>query len=310
MSLAKPLMPFKLPITGQPVPTSAVPPSFTLPSVTPSFGPLPPASDSFQRQAPIPSNTTWQPPSSVAPALLPTRSNSVFQPNGVGAINPADSSAPVFINRLKAMLRSGEAQVFAMNMRTFGAEDINHDGVISPNLGESGTFLRAEQKLDALKSMGFNVLHVLPILPVGRLNRLGTAGSVYAPSSYQQINPELNVPGNGLNVFQEFQHFIQEAHKRGIHVMVDVPSCASEDLAEAHPELVAVDREGNRRTPGTWIDVVAFENNLAFQDYMEPFFQMMDEAGVDGFRCDIGRFRTDAFWQHFISKIPREGLVW
>lgn len=241
-----------------------------------------PAQDSFVRQSAVP----VKPP----------------------ALNRPPLTAPfTFENRLKELLRTGQANVYALNIRTFGAEDVNRDGVITPSLGESGTFLRAEKKLDALKDMGFNVLHLLPILPSGRLNRLGSAGSVYAPSTYHEINPEYNTPGNGMNVFEEFQHFIQAAHQRGIHVMVDIPSCASEDLAEAHPETIAVDEFGRRLTPGDWIDIVAFANNQAFQDYMEPFFDLMNRAGVDGFRCDVARYRSDEFWQHFIDKYPEKG---
>jgi glycosidase len=99
--------------------------------------------------------------------------------------------------------------------------------------------------------------------------------------------------------------FIDECHKRNIHVMVDVPSCGSYDLAKSHPELILKGPDGKLLTPTNWVDIVVFENNPALQNYYEGFFDLMaNKLGVDGFRADVARARTPEFWQHFIGKYP------
>ena len=199
-------------------------------------------------------------------------------------------------NELKQLFQKNQAIVYALNIRTFGAHDDNKDGHISPELGESGTFRSAIPKLDELKDLGVNCIHLLPINPIGEKQRLGEAGSLYAPSDLHSINPE-------FGTLEDAKAFVQAAHQRGIKVMVDVPSCASTDLAEQHPELIKRDENGNPRVPTTWKDIQMFDNGPEVQAYYEPFFSLMaNKVGVDGFRCDVARARDQAFWKHFTSK--------
>ncbi|MBY0405340.1 MAG: hypothetical protein K2X66_15680 [Cyanobacteria bacterium] len=217
----------------------------------------------------------------------------------------SEPASSVTKNKLKDLFQNNQSIIYALHLRTFGAVDKNGDGKISFNLGESGTFLSSIPKLDELAQLGVNTLHLLPIQPPGVKKRLGEAGSVYAPATYDEINPEYDTPGNNLSVVEEARIFIQEAHKRGIQVMVDVPSCASHDLAQAHPELIARDLHGNPLVPTNWIDILMFQNGPALREYYEGFFDLMvNKLGVDGFRVDVARARPAGFWDHFISKYP------
>lgn len=216
-------------------------------------------------------------------------------------LNP--QQRPLWRNDLKQMFHKNQAIVYALNIRTFGAFDKNRDGRISPMLGENGTFLSAVKNLDQLVALGVNTVHVLPINPIGQTRRLGAAGSLYAPSDYHAINPEFDTPGNNTNVVQEARQFVEECHKRNIHVMVDVPSCASEDLARSRPDLILKDQNGNKLTPTNWVDIVMFKNDDALRQYFEGFFDLMaNQVGVDGFRVDVARARPPEFWQHFTNK--------
>lgn len=220
------------------------------------------------------------------------------------------SASPAWTNDLKQMFHRNEAVIYALNLRTFGAGDKNGDTRISSRFGENGTFLSAIPRLDELKALGVNTIHMLPITPTGKIKRFGEAGSLYAPSDYHRINEEFDVPGNGLDVLQEAQIFVNECHKRGIHVMVDAPSCASYDLMQKRPDLVAMDETGNPRTPYDWVDVVMFQNGPALQEYYEGFFDLMiNKLGVDGVRADIARARPPEFWQHFINKYPNQAWL-
>ena len=76
---------------------------------------------------------------------------------------------------------ANNAIIYEINLRTFGAQDVNKDGIIEPEEGEeSGNFLNAISRLDELKSYGINTIHVMPIMALGKTKALGTAGSLYA----------------------------------------------------------------------------------------------------------------------------------
>lgn len=241
-----------------------------------------------------------RPPVAQAPALSP-----VYQ-QAMATVAPTVNTQPVpWKNDLKDLFHKNEAVVYALNIRTFGSHDDDGDGRISVGLGENGTFLSSVRKLDQLTNLGVNTIHLLPINPIGKNRRMGAGGSLYAPSDYHSINPEFDTPGNNTNAEQEARMFVDECHKRGIRVMVDVPSCASADLAQSRPDLILKDRNGKTLTPTNWVDIVMFKNDKALQDYYEGFFDMMvNKVGVDGFRVDVARARNLDFWQHFTSKYP------
>ena len=94
----------------------------------------------------------------------------------------------------------------------------------------SGNFVNAIDRLDEIKSLGINTIHLLPITPVGKVKAIGTAGSLYAISDFTKLNPQLDDKSNNLSVFDEAKLFINECHKRNIRVIVDLPSCGAYDL--------------------------------------------------------------------------------
>jgi glycosidase len=265
------------------------------------------SADSFQRQASFPMNQPSRPRTGLSFNQILSSPEWLSQAN---AINPAPQTPLRWHNDLKDMFHKNQAVIYALNIRTFGAEDRNGDGRISPRLMENGTFLSAAKHLDQLVALGINTIHVLPINPIGKQKRLGAGGSLYAPSDYTQLNPEFDTPNNNLDVLQEARIFVNECHKRGIHVMVDVPSCASIDLAKSRPDLILKDHNGKPLTPTNWIDIVMFKSDKALQDYYEGFFDLMaNKVGVDGFRVDVARARPLAFWQHFIGKYPNKAWL-
>jgi glycosidase len=215
-----------------------------------------------------------------------------------------------FKNDLKALMQNNQSVIEAIVIRTFGAKDKDKDGVIEHNQQESGTFLNAINRLDELKSMGINTLHVLPISEVGKINKLGEAGSIYAPADYIKIADELDTPNNGLSVRDEFKIFINECHKRGIRVMVDLPSCGSIDMTETNPDWFLRDREGTLKVPGTWHDIRMFdpytnrdtgELRQGLYEMHKEFVRNLVDLGVDGIRADVARAKPAHFWKPLIE---------
>ena len=221
------------------------------------------------------------------------------------------SSAPLegYKNNLRSMFQNNQVVIYAMVPRTFNAKDTDGNGLIEGN-EEPGYFTNMVERLDELKTYGVNTLHWLPINPTGKIAAKGNAGSVYAPLDYLSIDPNLDDPKNPKSVFEEAQDAIKECHKRGIKVMVDLPSCMSVDLYESRPDLRATDPEGNPKTPEGWEDIRMFEVwkdadkreiNPALYDYHKQFIDMCLKLGIDGIRADVGRAKPPEFWDKLIA---------
>lgn len=253
----------------------------------------------------------------VLPYRLPSRPDPYYaasnkprtgRTSSTTAVEP--QAAPnIWKNPLKRLFHERKAVTYALHIRTFAAQDKNKNGKIEPWLGENGTFLKAIPLLSELKALGVNNIHLLPITPVGLIDRLGeygAPGSVYSPAAYDRLNNEYDEPGNQLTVIQEARMFVDAAHRLGISVMADIPSCASLDLAKARPDLLQRDAQGNALTPTNWVDIrMLVKDSPALRAYFQKYFDLMiDQVGVDGFRADIARARSLNFWRYFTAKYP------
>jgi len=205
-------------------------------------------------------------------------------------------------NNLRTKFQNNDVSMYAMIMRTFNAKDKDGNELIDEN-EELGTFRNAVERLDEMKALGINTFHLLPINPPGKMNAKGTAGSVYAPLDLLTIDPMLGTK-------DDFKYFVNECHKKGINVMVDLPSCASVDLFKARPDLMAMDENGLPEIPCGWEDIRMFAPytdkdkkilNKNLIDYHKKFVDLMLECKVDGIRADVARAKPSEFWDEIIS---------
>lgn len=211
-------------------------------------------------------------------------------------------------NDLKTLFNTNSAKILAIVPRIFNAKDLNGNEFIEGN-EQHGTFLNAIDRLDEVKSEGFNTLHVLPINPPGKSNAMGTAGSVYAPADMLKIDPMLIDKNDPRSDKEQFKAFVDACHNRGLRVMIDLPSCASYDLYNSKPELMAHERNGLAKTPQGWFDIRMFQPwqdegkrslNPELLEYHRKFVDMMIDAGVDGIRADVARAKPVEFWDIII----------
>ena len=209
-------------------------------------------------------------------------------------------------NDLRTKFLNNQANILGINIRTFNAQDTNGNEIIDNN-EESGNFINAIERLDEIKGLGINTLHVLPITPVGKLKALGTAGSLYAISSFDEINEQLVDKTSKLSPKEQAKKFIDECHKRGIRVIIDLPSCGSYDLFLKQPELFIKDDKNISIVPTDWTDVRllnAGDNNKLNQDVLDShkkFIDMVIELGADGIRADVATIKPSKFWEEIIS---------
>lgn len=227
-------------------------------------------------------------------------------------------SAPVnYHNNLRTMFTNNEAVMLAIVPRTFNAVDKNNDELIKRKDGEKpSTFLDCIDRLDEVKAEGFNTLHILPIHPTGKSHAMGTAGSLYSPLKFIEddgqlaIDPDLVDKNDPRSPQEQMKAFINECHKRDIKVMLDLPSCASVDLYNAHPELMAIDKNGEAKTPEGWQDIRMFEPwadeskrtlNKALLDMHLKYVDSCIDLGIDGIRSDVARAKPTEFWDILIN---------
>ncbi|MCR5266234.1 MAG: hypothetical protein K6E29_06535 [Cyanobacteria bacterium RUI128] len=209
-------------------------------------------------------------------------------------------------NDLRTLFLRNSAIIYTINMRTFNAKDKNGNELIDEN-EESGNFINAIDELDNLSKMGINTIHLLPITPVGKIKAFGTAGSLYAMSGFDSINPQILSKDVSSNGIKQATRFIKECHKRNIRVIVDLPSCGSYDLYVEHPEYFIKDENNNPVVPLDWTDVRLFDCGTEKQineDLLtlhKKYIDMVLQIGADGLRADVARLKSEKFWNELIT---------
>ena len=215
----------------------------------------------------------------------------------------------LYTNDLRTLFKNCDAKILAIIPRIFNAKDKNGNEYIDGN-EEHGTFKNAIERLDELKEDGFNTIHVLPVNTPGTKQAMGTAGSVYSPLDLLAIDPMLADKNDPRSVKEQFKDFINECHKRDIKVMLDLPSCASTEMFEQHPEWMAMERDGMAKTPQGWNDIRMFQPwedegkrtlNPKLLELHKQFVDMCIDLGIDGIRADVARAKPVEFWDILIK---------
>ena len=178
------------------------------------------------------------------------------------------------------------------------------------NHGANGTFLDVEKDLPRLHTLGVDILWFMPIHPIGVLNKKGSLGCPYSVRDYREVNPEYGTK-------EDFNRLIQQAHERGMKVMIDVVynhTAHDSILVKEHPEYFHQDDNGNPiTTVPEWSDVIDLKHpNRDLANYLIQTLQGWVELGVDGFRCDVASLVPQEFWVEARKKVSKTkpGVIW
>lgn len=212
-------------------------------------------------------------------------------------------------NDLRQLFLSNNAVIYALVVRTFNAKDLNGNELIEPDKNEeSGTFINAVERLDELKNLGINTLHLLPVTKTGRTNALGNAGSLYSMASFSELEPSLGDKNKPGSVKEEAAYFINECHKRNIRVMFDLPACISYDFSPKKSKIFFKDKNGNPINPLSWKDVRLIKAlnddgslNQEVLNLHKQFIDLCLSLGVDGIRADVAPLKPPALWKELIK---------
>lgn len=179
------------------------------------------------------------------------------------------------------------AVVYEVNVRQFSVE---------------GTFQAFEEHLPRLAELGVDVLWLMPIQPIGKVNRKGTLGSPYAPSDYLSVNPE-------FGTLEDLKHLVAQAHSLGMKVILDwVANHTAWDhpWTKEHPDWYLHDDNGvlnscvydNGEFLEQWTDVIGldYRQKPLWQAMQQAMRFWVEQADVDGFRCDVAFALPIGFW--------------
>ena len=210
---------------------------------------------------------------------------------------------------IREQFKNNAAIIYTINIRNFAAIDNDSNGLIEVEKSDKiGTFVAAKEKLNSLKLEGINTIYLLPITPSGKLKALGTAGSLYAMDDFEKISPELDEPNNNKTVYEEAREFVEQAHKLGMNVILDLPSCGSYDLTLKKPNWFILNKDDEAITPADWTDVRLFKiydkDRGLYQETLNNFKKFADMAislGFDGIRADVAAIKPPHFWKEVIK---------
>lgn len=179
-------------------------------------------------------------------------------------------------------------------------EDIIMYEINIGSFSSTGNLNGITARLDQIEALGINIIWLMPIHPVGILNGFG---SPYSVKDYYSINPQ-------LGEFEDLKRLVEEAHNRNIAVILDwVANHTAWDnpWITQHPEWYTQDGSGAIISPaGTnWTDVadLNFDNPQMRLEMISAMEFWIQEAGVDGFRCDAADLVPFDFWQQAINAL-------
>ncbi len=143
--------------------------------------------------------------------------------------------------------------------------------------------------------MGVDILWLMPIFPIGEVNRKGSLGSPYSVKNYKECNPD-------FGTFEDFDKLVKEAHKLGMHVVLDwVANHTAWDNSwiTEHPEYYHHDNYGNIVSPNAdWTDVahLNYSNQGTVEAMIDALKFWVEKFDIDGYRCDMAGLVPVEFW--------------
>lgn len=221
----------------------------------------------------------------------------VAQPTVIATAEPTETPLPE--ESAEGVPWWNEAVFYEIFVRSF--RDSDGDGI--------GDFNGITEKLDYLQDLGIRGLWLMPINPSPSYHG-------YDVTDYYAVNPD-------YGTMEDFQHLLEEAHRRDIRVIVDLVlnhtssrhpwfQAASTPGSEYHDWYVW--RENDPGTLGPWgaqawyratnglYYYAIFWDQMPDLNYANPAVQeeakkitsfWLEEVGVDGFRLDAVRYLAE-----------------
>lgn len=197
---------------------------------------------------------------------------------GAGSLSASD-----FVDEINAKTYGdGQHVIYELNVGSYTAE---------------GTLKAAQTKLPELKSLGVDIVWIMPVYPRG-----GGINSPYAATDFKAVNPS-------YGTVDDLKDYVDAAHALGLQVWLDwVPNHTATDAkwVSEHPEYYTTNN-GQMVHPNNYNDVFELNyNNAGLVNAMNDCLKYwIDQAGIDGYRCDYVSSPTipASYWQNTIPML-------
>ena len=170
---------------------------------------------------------------------------------------------------------SADAIIYQVNIRPFSV---------------AGDLKGVTARLDSIKSLGANVVYLMPIHPVGIFRGIN---SPYCIRDYKAVAAE-------FGTLDDLRALVDGAHSRNMAVMMDwVANHTSWDHAwTSNKSWYQLDGAGNITNPPGYNDVAQlnFSNADMRKAMIDAMRYWVFAANVDGFRCDFADHVPFDFW--------------
>ncbi|MFZ3453310.1 alpha-1,4-glucan--maltose-1-phosphate maltosyltransferase [Arthrobacter sp. 7Tela_A1] len=186
----------------------------------------------------------------------------------------------------------------------------------------SGTFRTAAHSLDRVAAMGFDVIYLPPIHPIGTTHRKGPNNTLVAGEQDPGSPWAIGAPEGGhdaihpdLGTFEDFDHFVDAAGRRGLDVAIDLALQASPDhpWVKEHPEWFTTRIDGTiayaENPPKKYQDIypLNFDNDYeGLSREILRIVRMWISHGVKIFRVDNPHTKPLRFWEWLIATVNEE----
>lgn len=204
---------------------------------------------------------------------------------GEDPIEPGPTGPQQYGTPLSNVPDVDKATIYEVNLRAQSSE---------------GTIQGVISKLEHIKSLGTNIIWLMPIYEQGTVN---SVNSPYSVKNYEKISPE-------YGTLADLRALTDQAHAMGMAVILDwVANHTAWDhpWISAHPEWYSQNASGQIIIPpGTnWNDVadLNFDQNAMRKAQIDAMKYWVLEANVDGFRCDYADGVPFDFWSEAIAAL-------
>lgn len=186
--------------------------------------------------------------------------------------------------------------------------------------GTSASFRDCEQRLPAIRDMGFDVVYLAPIHPIGVTHRKGPnnspqarpddPGSPYAIGSSEGGHTAIHP---ALGTLDDFQRFVRRAAQLDMEVALDIALQCSPDhpYLRNHPEWFVYRPDGSIRyvenPPKKYQDIVSVDFTgvhweAIWQEWRDVIFFWIAQ-GIRTFRIDNPHTKPIPFWAWLIREV-------
>lgn len=167
---------------------------------------------------------------------------------------------------------------------------------------KEGTFAAFSASLPRLKDLGVDILWIMPVQRIGKVERKGTLGSYYSIADYRAVNPEFGTEA-------DFKAMVAAAHAAGFKVILDwVANHTSFDhvWTKEHKDWYTLRKDGTisraidqAGKETDWSDVadLNYDSRPMRAAMISDMKWWVENTGIDGFRCDVAGFVPYDFWQ-------------